>query len=299
MNLEYFFKNIPWLGKVIGAFLGYLVAGPAGALIGIIIGNLFDRGLAIHLSRPHAEYHSERIKQTQEIFFEATFSVMGYIAKSDGRVSENELETARNMMDELRLSSTQQKVAKKFFNAGKSDDFQLERILILLKKNTVHNKALLRLFADFLYRMAKTDGLTEKKRQTLNRILQYLGFAPLHRQYHTYEDLFNQAYQQYRRQQGYSYEQSHSQQGQSHQQDQWQYNPRSGSISLNEAYALLGLSSSATKQEVKRAYRKLISQNHPDRLIAKGLPEAEIKKATDRTQKISKAYEQICTARGW
>lgn len=295
MNLDHFFKNVNWLGKVIGAFFGYLIAGPAGALIGIFIGSLFDRGLSIHFSRAYSEYHKENFKQTRKIFFEATFSVMGYIAKADGRVSESELDVARHIMNELNLNSSQQKDAKRFFNAGKNENFQLEKTLVMLKNSTMHNKSLLKLFVDFQYRMAKTDGLTEKKRQSLNRILQYLGFAPLHRQYHTYEDLFNQAYRQYQRQQqssssSYSYSSKNS-------SNNWKPPPRMDTLS--QSYALLELPASATKQEVKRAYRKLISKNHPDRLIAKGLSEAEIKQATDKTQKISKAYEQICASRGW
>ncbi len=50
---------------------------------------------------------------------------------------------------------------------------------------------------------------------------------------------------------------------------------------------------------MKRAYRRLISRNHPDKLIAQGLPEEMIKIANDKTQKITKAYEQICTSKGW
>lgn len=292
MNFNRFFIKINWWGKLIGAFLGYLIAGPAGALLGIVIGNIFDRGLAIHFSRPYAQYHSEKLKETQKIFFEATFSVMGYLAKADGRVTEAELETARNIMDELRLSSRQKQEAKRFFNTGKSDNFHIERILLMLKKVTYQNTSLLRLFIDFQYRLAKTGGLTEKKRQALNRILQYLGFAPLHRQYHTYEDVFDEAFRrhQYRRKTG-SYSSSHSSSG-------WQPPPRTGTT-IQDAYALLALDPSASKIEVKKAYRKLISQNHPDKLIAKGLSESEIKKATDRTQKISKAYEMICESKGW
>lgn len=294
MNFGQFFTKLNWWGKLIGAFLGYLIAGPAGALLGVVIGNLFDRGLAIHYSRPYSQYHSEQLKETQAIFFEANFCVMGYIAKADGRVTEAELETAKNIMDELRLTAKQKQDAKRFFNIGKDENFHVERILLMLKKATLHNTSLLRLFVDFQYRLAKTDGLTEKKRQALNRILQYLGFAPLHRQYHTYEDLFDEAFRQYR-QRSSSSSSSNSSSSYSSYRNTSSY---TGST-IDDAYALLGLNKMANKQEVKKAYRKLISQNHPDKLIAKGLSEAEIKKATDKTQKISKAYEQICESKGW
>ena len=63
--------------------------------------------------------------------------------------------------------------------------------------------------------------------------------------------------------------------------------------SLQDAYGILGLTSSATMAEVKKAYRRLMNQNHPDKLVAKGLPEEMMRLAKEKTQKISKAYETI------
>jgi DnaJ like chaperone protein len=62
---------------------------------------------------------------------------------------------------------------------------------------------------------------------------------------------------------------------------------------LQDAYSILGLSPSASKDEVKNAYRRLMSQNHPDKLVAKGLPEEMMLLAKEKTQKIRKAYETI------
>ena len=67
--------------------------------------------------------------------------------------------------------------------------------------------------------------------------------------------------------------------------------------SQEDAYRALGVESTATDKEVKRAYRKLMSEHHPDKLIAKGVPEAMIKLATERTQEIQTAYELIRKSR--
>lgn len=68
MDLRQFFTNHAWWGKLLGACLGYLIAGPAGAFFGILIGNVFDRGLVEHFSRPHWSYHEEKRKHIKQIF---------------------------------------------------------------------------------------------------------------------------------------------------------------------------------------------------------------------------------------
>jgi len=60
-----------------------------------------------------------------------------------------------------------------------------------------------------------------------------------------------------------------------------------------DAYKVLGLSSHATDAEVKKAYRRLMSQHHPDKLVSKGLPEEMVKLATEKTHEIRKAYETL------
>ena len=74
---------------------------------------------------------------------------------------------------------------------------------------------------------------------------------------------------------------------------------RSMGLSLSEAYQLLGIDKNADKNATKRAYRKLMSQHHPDKLVAKGLPPEMIKIATEKTQSIKAAYELVKDRRGW
>ena len=285
MRLRQFFTSNTWWGKLIGAFLGYLMAGPTGAVFGILIGNFFDRGLAEHFSQPHWSYHAEKRKAVQKIFFEATFSVMGHIAKADGRVSEQEIQMAKSLMKEMGLNHSQKTQAQYYFNEGKNPGFKLERIIALLQKSSKDNPELLKLFIDIQYRAALVDGLSFKKQQVFNIILSHMGLAPLNKQYRFYEDFANYStYQQKNQQYSSSSHQQHYQRPQA---------------ALEHAYGILEVLPTANKQEVKRAYRRLMSRNHPDKLISKGLPEEMIKIANEKTQNIRKAYEQICTSKGW
>ncbi len=71
-----------------------------------------------------------------------------------------------------------------------------------------------------------------------------------------------------------------------------------GPTALDEAYEILGVGAGASDAEVKRAYRKLMSENHPDKLVARGLPESMLEIAKQKTQAIQAAWERVREARG-
>lgn len=60
-----------------------------------------------------------------------------------------------------------------------------------------------------------------------------------------------------------------------------------------DPYAVLGLVPGAEHDEVRRVYRTLVAEHHPDRLIAKGVPEELIELATARMAAINDAYNRI------
>jgi DnaJ like chaperone protein len=66
---------------------------------------------------------------------------------------------------------------------------------------------------------------------------------------------------------------------------------------LASAYDILGLTPAAADAEVKKAYRRLVSQNHPDKLAARGLPESMREMAEERTREIVGAHDRIMAAR--
>ena len=66
---------------------------------------------------------------------------------------------------------------------------------------------------------------------------------------------------------------------------------------LKEAYKVIGTKSSASDAVVKKAYRRLMNQHHPDKLVAKGLPEEMMRMAKEKTQEIQAAYEAIKKSR--
>lgn len=287
MTLRDFFITNTWWGKILGGFFGYLSGGATGAVFGVLVGNFFDQGLRKMYSDPHWLYHTQTQKVVQKVFFESTFAVMGYLAKADGRVTEEEVAVARQFMEEMRLSSEQKNLAKRLFNEGKLKTFDLSTTLDTLLSACRNNKELLRVFIDIQYKAAMVDGLSSNKINALNAVFTHLGFAPLHKQNRFYEE-FSSTY--------YDEPEPKQRQSSSSYQKRPYHSPQS---TLAQAFALLEVEPSATKQEVKKAYRRMISQNHPDKLISQGLPPEMIKLANDKTQKIVKAYEVICENKGW
>lgn len=283
MDFRQLFTTQTWWGKLIGAFFGFLMAGPAGALFGILIGNFFDRGLTQHYSKHFWDYHIEKNQTKKRLFFQTIFSTLGHIAKADGRVSEEAIAFAKLIMKEMELNLKQKAEAQAYFSDGKSRDFNLIAAITQLQKAIHYDSTLIRLFIDTMYKALKLNGLSQKKLTIMNTILNGMQLASLYEQQHFSEDVGFYNHWRYTNQQS------------SHQQSTQApvYNP------LENAYALLKIKTDASKQDVKRAYRKLMSENHPDKLIAKKLPDYKIKEANDKTQQIRKAYELICTHKGW
>lgn len=263
------------LGKFLGGLFGLLMAGPIGLLIGIAVGHFFDRGLAKSL------LFNNHATDAQQAFFTVTFQVMGHIAKSDGVVTEAELDRAREIMKRLNLNDKQRQAAMQAFNEGKQPGFNLDQALHTLLTRCHRQRMLLQIFIDFQTRAATIHNhLDPNKEQILSHICQRLGFITMSNQGSFFDDILRQFQQQQQ-----SHHQQHSQ-------------PRRQQGNLADAYRLLGVNQGAPAAEIKKAYRKMMSQNHPDKLVAQGLPPEMVKLATEKTQKIQAAYEQICAAQG-
>lgn len=269
-----------WLGKFLGGAFGFMLGGPLGAILGASVGHQFDIGM-IRLDAHEALRPGDQ-HRVQMAFFTATFSVMGHIAKADGRVSPEEISLANRIMDQMSISGEMRTTAVNLFQQGKSADFPLDDVLAQFYQECHRRTDLIRMFLEIQIQEALADGSLDSKEERL--LLHICGQLRVSRFDYDRLKMRVQAQQRFY-EQGYQHQDYQSQQ------------PYRGQSSLQDAYEVLGLTPSANDEEVKKAYRRLMSQNHPDKLVAKGLPEEMMKLAKEKTQKITKAYETIQQAR--
>jgi DnaJ like chaperone protein len=255
-----------WWGKIIGGAFGFILGGPLGAMLGAALGHNFDRGL--RLTDEQAErFGSGQQERVQAAFFAASFSVMGYIAKLDGKVSQAEIANAEAIMSRMQLNADQRKAAIRLFNEGKQADFDLDAVLSQFRTESHRRLNLLQIFIEIQISTAMADGqLHAVEKQAIYRIGETLGFANQH-----IDHLFHLA--------GATAA------------------PRTQKAQLAEAYEVLGVDENASDAEIKKAYRRLMSQHHPDKLVSKGLPEEMMKLATEKTRQIRDAYDRIKQSR--
>jgi len=244
---------LSWFGKIMGGGVGFMLGGPLGALIGATLGHAL---VDEKVRRERAEAGPmSAAEQRQTVFFTAVFAMLGKIAKADGRVCEMEIAAVRRFMGEqLRLDAAAQQFAIGIFNEAKDSDTPFEEYARQFGQVFADNASLRTMFYQVLFSVAMVDGQLHPAEEALLRAAPVpLGLHP---------DIFNTV----RRQFGHD---------------------------LSHHYAVLGLENGAALDEVKRAYRKLAAEYHPDKVVARGLPEDFIRFAEQKFKEINEAYAAL------
>ena len=169
-----------WWGKLVGGAFGFMLGGPLGAALGAALGHQFDKGLGKLDRVVHVEFMRVGDQQrVQTAFFTATFSVLGHLAKVDGRVSPAEIAMVENIMGHMQLSSDQRKAAIDLFNVGKGEGFPLDDAVEQLRVECHHRTTLLQMFLEIQVQAALADGRVDaKEKALLERIAERLHFPP-------------------------------------------------------------------------------------------------------------------------
>lgn len=248
---------------LIGGLVGLLIGGWRGALLGALIGWVLSRLLPALLMGAAAQ----QVGQLQTLFLDAIFAVMGAMSKADGRVSEQEIGAAEALFDRLRLSGAAREAAIAAFNRGKAADFDVDAEVARFAAAARGQRLLHQMFLQMLLSALAADGQVHAAEHALLlRVARGLGLSAA--EVERLEAMLRGA-----------------------------GGGPSQAGALEDAYRVLGVSPQASDAELKRAYRRLMSENHPDKLAGKGLPESMREMAEQKTRAITAAYERIQKAR--
>ncbi|MCZ6686458.1 MAG: co-chaperone DjlA [Gammaproteobacteria bacterium] len=257
------------IGKLIGGFIGLIFGGPIGFLIGVYLGHQFDRGFVRTGGIKLGGLNPQRARET---FVRTTFQVMGHMAKADGQVSEQEIHTARNVMRQMRMTPEQVTEAIAWFTEGKRPDFPLRECLRRFRQFSLFHAGLTRAFVELQVQAAMIgNGMHPDEREILWMICQELGVSRA--ELAQIEELVGLHM-------GGSTD------------------ARSPADELARSYKVLGVAEDASDRDFKTAYRRLMNQHHPDKLVAKGLPAAMMDEAKVKVREIRAAYDLIKKNRG-
>ena len=252
-------------GRLGGIVAGAVAFGAPGAVTGLLAGYVGDI-VARRWLVSGRRWADELPDPEQRHYLTASCAVMGHVAKADGRVSEAEIRVAREVFRVLEIDDALRADAIALFGRGKRRDFPLAWVLKRLNRACEGDDDLLQAFLEYQVAVAQADGPASGEQYTvLQRIARRLGFND------------SELRRLMRGQRG---------------NNEVRAMPRS-------PFRVLGVAESATPEQVRMAYRKLISRHHPDRLQARGCSEDEIRAGANRTHAARRAYDQIRRQKGF
>ena len=240
-------------------------------IVGALIGYAFGRWSGLFVGAMIGWWISKTLRGTmvrtiQTRFLDSTFAVMGAVCKVDGQISDNEIRVAEALFDRLRLNGEARESAKAAFNRGKAQGFDLDAEVAAFAKAARGQRVLYTMFLQVqLAAIAADGGVHEAEHRILVRIARGLGLSEAEVQ---------------------------------QLEATLRVHGKTSQSKLDDAYKVMGVPSSVSNEDLKKAYRKLMSENHPDKLAARGLPESMRQMAEEKTRDITVAYDVIKEARG-
>ncbi len=253
--------------KLIGIIAGYYFFGFWGALLGLFVGSFFDRMRAYGSGGMNPLQNALR----QAVFIETVFISMGKLAKADGRVSEDEIAHVEQFMQKLGMTADHRQQAIALFKQGAEPEFDIAPTYKRFMAVCGHTKNLKQVLLVYLIVMALADGhMHPAEEALLADIASRLGYD---------QAAFRQMLDMVLNQAHFGGAQTNA------------------AEALDDAYKALGVTKDSTDAEIKRAWRKLMSQYHPDKLMGQGVPEDMIAMATEQAKEIQLAYDLIKKSR--
>lgn len=257
------------------------------------------------------------LNNVQDLFFRTVFTLLGYVAKRDGPVNNKEVKRTETFMEKMDLNAKHKREAIRLFKSGADPAFNVQQTLVNFKGLAKKSPNLAQILLVYLINLARVDGaLVSKEVEAVEEVAFGLGYSNI-----TFKHLLKMISAQHQFADGFEKEKHASnktesstagdkstnsgqasdskkpQQDDSESCEQKTKEFQAGSVNLKSAYEVLEVSPDATNAEVKKAYRRLVNQYHPDKLIGLGLPPYMVQAATECFKTIQAANDYIENAR--
>jgi DnaJ like chaperone protein len=246
-------RGMGWLGKMVGGTIGFALGGPLGAVAGAVFGHAFDRSEARIFSDERQRLSSG--EESQFAFFIGAFSMLAKLSQADGRVSQTEVTSIEKFMAfDLNLNRESQTVAMNIFQAAMTSPGTFQDFAIQFYERFRFQPQLLDVMIDILLRVSIADGDLSEAEEHLILSAKFI-FNISDSQYAAIKSKYLKDDDKY--------------------------------------YNILGITRNDTNEVIRRRYRKLVKEYHPDMIASKGLPEEFTKLAEDKFREIQEAYDII------
>jgi DnaJ like chaperone protein len=254
-----------YFGRIVGTVLALLAfKNLIGALIGFAIGYYFDRAFA-KVINANLKAPDDDVPDIKALFMPFMFTALGHLAKVDGRISEAEIQRVEDIMKHYGFDTAARDEAIRCFQDGAKQENHFDELLNAFVHAVRNKPDVKKIMLELLISLALADGLIHPKEESL--LLKIAVALGVHER--VFQLLLNQL------------------------KGQKTYSTSTKENALEQAYKALGVNESDDMDVIKKAYRRLMSEHHPDKLIAQGVPEEVIKIATEKVQIIQSAYELI------
>lgn len=256
-------------GKILGGVGGFLTGGPLGAVVGAALGHAADQGTIGGRIGPGAADMAALLGNKETLFAISVIVLSAKLAKADGPVKRQEIDAFKAM---FRIPPENLREVGQMFDKAREDSDGWEPFAERLGEAFADNRAMLEDVLAALFYIARADGPITR------------GELPVLQGIHLRFGLDNAAWERAKGVQGSSYGGAGSRVEQQQRTD--------------DAYAVLGLTPAATDEQVRLAWRKLMRENHPDGLAARGVPPEFVERATRKVAEINAAWDRIKRQRG-
>lgn len=248
-------------GKIIGGAAGFAIGGPIGAIIGAVAGHhVVDKNRTQQIGYDNAT--------RQAAFTTAIIVLSAKMAKADGVVTRAEVDAFKTI---FHIPPQDMDAVGKIFDEAKQSAEGYEPYADQIGQMFRHEPQVLEELIGALFHIAKADGVVHpNEMQFVHRVALLFGFSD--RDFERLKAI---------------YLGGGSGGG-----------AAGGPSSGPDPYEIIGVDPKASDDEVKNAYRKLVRENHPDALMAKGMPEEFIEVANEKLAAINDAYDRIKKQRG-